>query len=226
MSTSLAAKPTRRAPKATPTILVVDAGATFGLSLNRSLRRYGYDVRLATSPDHAVRTVQARNVDFMIVHDDRSGRGRAALACVRGINRKLPVALISCEPVEEGMQELDPAAGPVHLFGKPLDLPSIVSAIERALVPADPQPNLPLCRIPLADRPTHREMPAIDAVEHRPEPPALSSRPTRQWCPDVAVEPPSLPLHRRRTVRVRAPDAGVYSFVNRQQVSSDRCHAT
>jgi CheY-like chemotaxis protein len=138
MTTSMAAPHKRRSPTALPTVLVVDAGVTFGLSLNKSLREYGYDIRLATSADHAVRSVHARHFDVMIVHDEGFGRSRAAIMAVRGVVSTLPCVVIGAEDVDEGEHEIIPHAGPVTVLSQPLDLMQLIAKIEGALKAGPP----------------------------------------------------------------------------------------
>jgi ActR/RegA family two-component response regulator len=201
--------------------LVVDAGATFGLSLHRSLREYGYDVRLATSAGHALRNIHARHFDFMVVHDEGEGRARAALVAVRGVVPSLPCAVIGGEGNVEGEREIIAHAGPVTVFGKPLDLMQLISAIERALK-AGPPANL-VCEVAASEQPTRRDLPAAQDEA----PPIALADTSRSLA--VLDDPPHHPLAieraRRPTVKVRALDAGVYSIQNGGRDVIDRLDA-
>jgi DNA-binding NtrC family response regulator len=211
MSTSKAALHQRRSPTALPTVLVVDAGVAFGLSLNKSLREYGYDVRLATSAEHAVRCVHARHFDFMIVHEEGDGRGRAAVVAVRGLIAGLPCAVIGSKGRTEGEQEIIAHAGPVTVLGKPLDLMQLIARIEQALKKGPPEHMV--CEMASSDQPTRRDLPAVTSDDRPARQQGRALSPTRR-VPAVMEDPPEVARSRRPTVETRAIDAGVYSIRN------------
>ncbi len=197
----------RRSPTALPTILVVDTGVSFGLSLNRSLREYGYDVRLATSAEHAVRSIHARHFDFMIVVDEGEGRGRAAVIAVRGVVPDLACLVIGCEGALEGERADMAHAGPVRVLGQPLDLMKLIGEIEQALKAVPPAHMV--CQLAATEHPTRRDLPVVLSDDAMP----LSHAPTRR-VPAVMEEPPEVARSRRPTVQLRPRDAGLYSIRN------------
>jgi hypothetical protein len=207
MTTSSAALQKRRSPTALPTILVVDTGVHFGLSLNRSLREYGYDVRLATSADHAVRSVHARHFEFMVVVDDGEGRARGAVIAVRGVVPSLPCVVIGCEGALEGEHEIMAHAGPVRVIGRQFDLMKLITEIETALKVAPPMQLV--CQLAETEQPTRRDLPAMPSEDRTPR----SVTPARR-VPAVMEDPPEVAHSRRPTVKLRSRDAGVYSMRN------------
>ena len=222
MSTHLAALHQRRSPTALPTVLVVDAGVTFGLSLHRSLREYGYDIRLATSADQALRNVQARHFDVMVVHDEGLGCGRAAIVAVRGIVPSLPCVVIGAEGITEGEHEIIARTGRVSVLSQPLDLMQLIAKIELALEAGPPAEIM--CEMATSDQPTRRDLPVMPSADTptRSNVPALEAA---RRVPTSMEDPPDITRSRRPTVRLRALDAGVYSIVHTRREVVDRIGA-
>jgi CheY-like chemotaxis protein len=222
MATTMSALHKRRSPTALPTILVVDAGITFGLSLHRSLREYGYDVRLATSADQALRSVHARHFDVMVVHDEGLGCGRAAIVAVRGVVASLPCVVIGAEGIAEGEHEIIARTGRVSVLSQPLDLMQLIAKIEHALKGGPPMDIV--CGMATTDQPTRRDLPVMPSADRptRGNVPVLEA--TRR-VPTSMEDPPDTTRSRRPTVRVRALDAGVYSIVHTRREVVDRIGA-
>jgi DNA-binding NtrC family response regulator len=221
MATTMAPLHKRRSPTALPTILVVDAGVTFGLSLHRSLREYGYDVRLATSADQALRSVQARHFDMMVVHDEGLGCGRAAIVAVRGVATTLPCVVIGAEGIAEGEHEIIARTGRVSVLSQPLDLMQLIAKIETALE-AGPPADI-VCEMATSDQATRRDLPVMSSADRATrDVPKLEA--TRR-VPTSMEDPPENTRSRRPTVRLRALDAGVYSIVHTRREVVDRIGA-
>ena len=109
------------ADAATPTLLVVDDESRILSALRRSLRREGFEIVLAGSPDEALDVLGARRIDFVLSDQKMPGMsGLELLELVAGRWPDVGRALLTGWPEEVPAGRAE-AAGILAVLPKPWD---------------------------------------------------------------------------------------------------------
>lgn len=211
MSITLASLPTTTSVQPTEfVVLVLDPGAVFGLSLTRSLRRYGLEVVLATSPARAAQLFRTHRIGAMILHDD--SRGRSLIPELRKMRPNTPCICIRADCSESSKRDLI-AAAPERNLSKPLELGEVINTLQgwqyarvaplatHTRTRASRQTPVPRPRPERTQRSTSRELSAARETARMP-----------------AVRDETSTTTKRRTAATTAlrEPSGVYSIVNRR----------
>lgn len=109
-------------------MLIIDPGAALGLSLARTVRRYGCDATISTSVAHALATLAQNSVQLLIVHDT-SRISASQLAMLRQHGR--PGTTLPC--VVLGARGSSLAEGDARLVQTPVETHDVMAAIKSAL---------------------------------------------------------------------------------------------
>lgn len=115
-----------------PTLLIVDDEERILNALRRSLRREGYDILTAQTPEEARKWLEERAVDVVLSdHKMPTASGLEILAMARSIRPSAALLLISGWPEQVARERLD-ELGVRELLPKPWDDSDLKRALRAA----------------------------------------------------------------------------------------------
>ena len=129
-----------------PRILLCDDSPVERMALAHYLRRAGYEVDEAGDGESAIRQLQNREVDAVLLDLQMPGvSGFEVLSYLQKHRKSLPVILLSGMPLDQIQQEIHglPAHALPPLFLKPVDLDQLIEVLELQLRGELPEPDAP-----------------------------------------------------------------------------------
>ena len=129
-----------------PRILLCDDSPVERMALAHYLRRAGYEVDEAGDGESAIRQLQNREVDAVLLDLQMPGvSGFEVLSYLQKHRKSLPVILLSGMPLDQIQQEIHglPSRELPPLFLKPIDLDQLMQLMELQLRGEMPAPEAP-----------------------------------------------------------------------------------
>ena len=129
-----------------PRILLCDDSPVERMALAHYLRRAGYEVDEAGDGESAIRQLQNREVDAVLLDLQMPGvSGFEVLSYLQKHRKALPVILLSGMPLDQIQQEIHglPSRELPPLFLKPIDLDQLMQLMELQLRGEMPAPEAP-----------------------------------------------------------------------------------
>ncbi len=119
----------------TPEITIVDDDASVRMAVSRLVRSLGYVAHAFPSADEFLKSQELESTSCLIA-DVQMPRmsGTELQDLLRSQNRHLPIIFITAFP-EENIKSRAMHSGAISFLAKPLDGPSLIKQIQRALKP-------------------------------------------------------------------------------------------